>query len=167
VPHPDKPAEQTFRAGVGAVIQRPDGAVLALLRSDDDTAWQFPQGGLKPAEEPRDALFREVREETGLESWHLRIQSGAPRLLAYELPEEYRSRRTGRGQVLYWYRLRFDGADELITLGNGREFSDWRWMKMADLVAIVSPFRRQVYVELGRELEASPGYAEPASVKPS
>ena len=154
--HPEKPADQTFRAGVGAVIQRADGAILALRRSDNGTAWQFPQGGLKPEEEPRDALFREVREETGIESVHLRVQNGSPRLLAYELPVEYRSRRTGRGQVLYWYRLLFDGADELITLGNRREFSDWRWMKMADLVAIVSPFRRQVYVELGRPLEESP-----------
>ena len=151
----DKPAAQTFRAGVGAVVQRRDGAVLALLRSDDDTAWQLPQGGLKAGEEPLDALFREVLEETGIESRHLRVLGEGPRLLAYELPAAYRSRRTGRGQVLYWYRLLFEGPDELITLGDGREFTDWRWMSMGELIAIVAPFRRQVYVELGRDLEAN------------
>ena len=151
---PEKSSDQIFRAGVGAVIQRDDGNVLALSRTDDPDAWQFPQGGLKSGEEPIDALFREVREETGIERSYLRLQADTPRLLAYELPQAYRSRRTGRGQTLYWYRLTFTGGDDRITLGNQKEFSAWRWMDMADLVAIVSPFRRDTYIALLREIRS-------------
>lgn len=141
-------ADQTFRAGVGAVIRRADGKVLALRRADDPSAWQFPQGGLKQGEEPLQALFREVQEETGIGRMHLTLQSSTPRLLSYELPKKYRSRRTGRGQTLYWFSLIFTGQDELITMGNRKEFSAWQWMNMGDLVAVVSPFRRELYAQL-------------------
>jgi putative (di)nucleoside polyphosphate hydrolase len=151
----DTAADQTFRAGVGAVIQRADGMVLALKRADDPSAWQFPQGGLEPGEEPLDALFREVHEETGIERAQLTLQSLTPRLLSYELPKEYRSRRTGRGQTLYWFSLCFTGSDEQITLGDRKEFSAWRWMKMGDLVSIVSPFRREVYVQLEKHFQSA------------
>ncbi|MDX1407110.1 MAG: NUDIX domain-containing protein, partial [Saprospiraceae bacterium] len=44
---------QTFRAGVGMVIQRADGKLLAFERRDYPDSWQFPQGGIEPGEEPR------------------------------------------------------------------------------------------------------------------
>ena len=152
---PDKSAEQTFRAGVGAMIQREDGRVLALRRREDPDAWQFPQGGLKTGEEPIDALYREVEEETGIGRAYLEIQGEKPRLLAYELPEGYRSRRTGRGQALYWFHLLFTGSDDQITLGNHKEFSAWRWMDMADLVAAVSRFRHDTYRALFEECRST------------
>jgi putative (di)nucleoside polyphosphate hydrolase len=143
-----KTPKQFFRAGVGAVIQRGDGMVLAFRRVDDPDAWQLPQGGLEAGEEPLDALFREIAEETGIERSHIELLSHTPKLLAYELPGEYRSRKTGRGQVLYWFNLSFMGADEHITLGDGKEFSAWRWMPLDELVSIVAPFRRETYTQL-------------------
>ena len=36
-------------------------------------AWQFPQGGIKPGETPEQAMYRELKEETGLEAKHVQI----------------------------------------------------------------------------------------------
>jgi len=148
---------QTFRAGVGAVIQRADGCVLAFQRIDDPSAWQFPQGGLNLGETPLDALFREIYEETGLCREQVSLQTNEPQLLAYELPKAYRSPRTGRGQALYWFNLQFHGPDDAITLGDGKEFTAWEWLPMDEVLKRISPFRKEVYERLSDTLPLESG----------
>jgi ADP-ribose pyrophosphatase YjhB (NUDIX family) len=53
-----------IRPGVAAVIFE-DGRVL-LQRRDDTGRWGLPGGGVEPGESVRQAVIREVREETGL-----------------------------------------------------------------------------------------------------
>lgn len=151
-----KSRSQTYRAGVGAVITGPGGHVLALERSDVPGAWQLPQGGLIVGEEPLKAVKREILEETGIKGSDLQLLSTESRLLAYELPEEYRSKKTGRGQVQRWFLFCYKGPDEAITLGDREEFKDWRWMPMDELVSTVVPFRKSVYLELAEFLSSQP-----------
>ena len=94
---------QYFRAGVGAVIIDGIGQVLAFERSDIANHWQMPQGGLKKHEEPLEAAYREVEEETGIHYSQLELVGNYPEPLAYELPSHARNRKTGRGQVQYWF----------------------------------------------------------------
>lgn len=151
---------QMFRAGVGAIITGADGKVLALERVDTPGAWQLPQGGLDVGEEPLEAVIREVREETGIRETALRLLSPEPRLLAYQLPENFRSKKTGRGQTQLWFIFAYQGADEAITLGDGKEFRAWQWLAMDELLAIVAPFRKDLYRELAEFLakqQQSPG----------
>ena len=143
---------QTFRAGVGAIIINKSGKVLGLERRDIPGSWQLPQGGLEVGEAPLEAVKREIFEETGIKESKLILLSSEPRLLAYELPKEYRSLKTGRGQVQNWFLFRYVGLDEEVTLGDKKEFSDWKWLAMNDLVAIVVPFKRSVYKELAEYL---------------
>jgi 8-oxo-dGTP pyrophosphatase MutT (NUDIX family) len=60
-----------IRPGVAAVIFE-EGRVL-LQRRDDTGRWGLPGGGVEPGESVRQALIREVREETGLEVEPLRL----------------------------------------------------------------------------------------------
>jgi 8-oxo-dGTP pyrophosphatase MutT (NUDIX family) len=60
-----------IRPGVAAVIFD-EGRVL-LQRRDDTGRWGLPGGGVEPGESVRQALIREVREETGLEVEPLRL----------------------------------------------------------------------------------------------
>ena len=139
---------QTFRAGVGAVILNENGKVLGLERKDIPGAWQLPQGGLDKNETPPEAVKREIREETGIEASDLELLASAPRWLAYELPEEARSKKIGRGQVQRWFLFRFKGSDEAITLGDQKEFRAWKWIAMDELTSIVVSFKQPVYREL-------------------
>lgn len=147
-----------FRAGVGAVIYARDGRVLVCERADTAGAWQFPQGGIDHGEEPEEAVWREVFEETAIPLADLALCGRHPDLLAYELPPEFRRAKTGRGQVQYWFFFRYLGRDHGIVLPMGGEFVSWRWATMSEAVAGAAPFRRSVYQRLatGRCLSVSP-----------
>ena len=141
---------QWFRAGAGAVILNGQGEVLAFERRDTPGSWQFPQGGLDVNEEPLDAVFREVEEETGIKKEHLELITPKAKLLAYELPVNFRSGKLGRGQIQYWFLLKLIGSESVIGLGDHEEFQAWKWTKMEDLVKEVVEFRREVYQDLAK-----------------
>ncbi len=54
----------TYRISVKAAIIDDDGRIL-LLR-EKDGSWELPGGGLEHGEDPKEALTREIAEETGM-----------------------------------------------------------------------------------------------------
>jgi len=139
-----------FRASVGAVIINTSGEVLALERKGIKDAWQMPQGGLDVEEEPYDAVLREVREETGLTVTDIELLEEYPEWLAYELPDNMRSKKLGRGQVQKWFLFRLVSSENAIQLDHDfhPEFSAWKWMTLTDLAVVTVPFRQRIYERL-------------------
>lgn len=136
-----------FRASTGALILNQDGKVLALERLYIKDAWQLPQGGLEENESPVDAIYREIREETGLNDRDLQLLAEHPEWLAYELPEEMQSDKLGRGQVQKWFVFRLNSSEDNINLETDghQEFAAWKWMKFDKLIMITVPFRKSIY----------------------
>ena len=113
--------------------------------------WQMPQGGIDKNEEPRDAVMRELHEETSIRSVE-RLGEVADWLI-YNIPrviagQAWRGRY--RGQAQKWFALRFVGDEREIDVahppgGHKAEFLEWRWEPMRNLPGLVIPFKRQVY----------------------
>jgi 8-oxo-dGTP diphosphatase len=57
----------TFRFGAHAIIFNSEGHVLVLKRTYGDMGWSLPGGSVEPGETIHQALFRECREELGLD----------------------------------------------------------------------------------------------------
>jgi putative (di)nucleoside polyphosphate hydrolase len=146
-------AHESFRAGAGAVIVDRAGRVLAFDRADaEGPAWQLPQGGLERGESPEHAVWREVAEETGLTRERLEPLGRFAEPIAYELPEAWRSARTGRGQAIYWFFFRLLGAAP-PPLPDG-EFRACRAMGFDELIEAAIEFRRPGYRRLREHFEA-------------
>lgn len=136
-----------FRAGVGMFVVDGDGLIMVGHRVDVPGAWHVPQGGLQAGEQPVDAVRRELAEETGVAWDDVTVVDEHDRWLAYELPADARSAKTGLGQVQRWFLLRLDGVFDAAAAPTV-EFDRWRWVPASVLVAEAWPPRRPVYRHL-------------------
>ena len=135
------------RAGLAFIGRRIDGPE----HTDMTHAWQMPQGGVDPGEEPWPAALRELREETNIGSVE-RIGE-ISEWLTYDIPRELIGRAWKgkyRGQSQKWFALRFTGDDSEIDVAHPAgfhepEFTAWRWEPMANIPDLVVPFKRAVY----------------------
>jgi putative (di)nucleoside polyphosphate hydrolase len=154
-----KAADQYFRAGVGMVVTNKDGLVLAFERSQGSNRWQLPQGGIEAGETPLDAAYRELAEETGIAREQVELVQEIPGWLAYELPEEHRSTKTGRGQTQKWFIFSLtDGSPEISLSGRPgapAEFKDWAWRDMTDVAKDAVEFRQEVYQQIAKALASA------------
>jgi putative (di)nucleoside polyphosphate hydrolase len=150
---------QGFRANVGIVLIRDGGEVFLGSRSDG-RGWQFPQGGVRREESPEQALFRELREEVGLEPVDVEMLATTRSWLRYRLPRQFVRRRSQPlciGQKQRWFMLRMVGDDERLRFDvtERPEFSSGRWVDYWLPVREVIYFKRVVYaralLELGRQ----------------
>ncbi|MCF6409698.1 NUDIX hydrolase [Pseudalkalibacillus salsuginis] len=57
----------TFRFGAHAIIFNSESHVLLLKRTYGNKGWSLPGGSVEPGETIHQALFRECREELGIE----------------------------------------------------------------------------------------------------
>ena len=110
-------------------------------------AWQMPQGGIDPGEDPRAAAWRELHEEVGTDRAELVAESRY--WYAYDLPPELRPpswRGRYRGQTQKWFGCRFTGAEEDIDIAaHEPEFVRWRWARPDEVVRLAVDFKRPIY----------------------
>lgn len=136
-------ANAHFRAGVVAVVTNSAGQLLVFERADVPGAWQLPQGGVDIGEDPRGTVWRELREETGLDERHVDLVDEYPAWVAYEFPPEIRNgKRLGQAQRWFTFRAK---DDEITPVPDEVEFVAWRWVDRDWLIDHVVDFRRQSY----------------------
>jgi len=151
-----------YRPCVGVVVFNRAGRVFIGKRRggpehvDTTHAWQLPQGGVDPGEDPWPAALRELNEETNIRS--VEKLAEVADWLSYDIPREivgeaWKGRY--RGQTQKWFALRFTGDEREIDIGcpggHEPEFTDWRWERLERLPALIIPFKRHVYERVVRE----------------
>ncbi|HET7262778.1 MAG TPA: RNA pyrophosphohydrolase [Casimicrobiaceae bacterium] len=146
-----------YRPNVAIVIVNGRNLVFWGKRIHEHS-WQFPQGGINPGEAPEQAMYRELREEVGLEPCHVRILGRTREWLRYDVPRHWIRREfrgSYRGQKQIWYLLRLTGRDSDVSLRatSHPEFDAWRWHDYWVPLESVIEFKRDVYRRGLRELE--------------
>ena len=145
-----------YRPNVGIILSNAQGRLLWARRIGQQ-AWQFPQGGIHSDEDPLEALYRELREEIGLEPHHVEVIGSTRGWLRYRLPRRFLrfgSKPLCIGQKQVWYLLRLVGRDEDVCLDRSEvpEFDGWRWVDYWYPLKEVVSFKRDVYRSALEEL---------------
>jgi putative (di)nucleoside polyphosphate hydrolase len=145
-----------YRPCVGVTLFNRAGRVFIGRRIDGpehvdlEHAWQMPQGGIDPGEDPWRAALRELREETNIRS--VKRLGEIPEWLPYDIPRELVGQAWKgkyRGQTQKWFAMRFTGKESEIDVahpaGHEAEFADWRWEPLRNIPGLIVPFKRAVY----------------------
>jgi putative (di)nucleoside polyphosphate hydrolase len=151
-----------YRPCVGVMVLNAQGLVwagrrIAAENSEYDGSpqlWQMPQGGIDKGEDPLEAAYRELYEETGMKS--VSLVGEAPDWINYDLPAHLIGiglKGKYRGQTQRWYAFRFEGLEDEIAInpppgGHTPEFDAWEWKPLDTLPDIIVPFKREVYVKV-------------------
>jgi len=146
-----------FRANVGIVLTNDDGQVFWCRRLGMD-AWQFPQGGIKKDESSEFAMYRELKEETGLDSEHVEVVQYTDDWLRYWLPKRFIRHNIQPlciGQKQIWYLLKLKADESCVNLAHSPkpEFDIWKWVDFWYPVKEVVSFKRNVYQQALKQFE--------------
>jgi len=144
-----------YRANVGIILSNREGRLLWARRIGEQ-AWQFPQGGILENESPEQAMYRELREEIGLQECHVTVVGRTRDWLRYQLPRNlirHHSKPVCIGQKQVWFMLSLLGDDSHVCLDSTDtpEFDTWRWVTYWSPLQEIVAFKRKVYEQALRE----------------
>ena len=134
---------------MGIILLNREGRVFWARRLGMN-AWQFPQGGIDEGEDPQAAMYRELKEETGLSPEHVEVLMSTDDWLRYYLPGQFIRRQSKPvciGQKQIWYLLSLLAHSEEINLAatGTPEFDLWKWVDYWHPLDAVVSFKRNVY----------------------
>ena len=142
--------------GVGIVLLNQNNQIFVAKRIDNpNDFWQMPQGGIDIGENPLQAAYRELKEETSIKS--VKLIKEINNEITYLLPNNLLGiiwRGKYKGQTQKWFIMRFLGEDKEINLKtNHPEFLDWKWINLENITDKVVDFKLHVYQEIKKELK--------------
>lgn len=148
-----------YRRNVGIVVCNNIRQVLWARRIRQD-GWQFPQGGARPDESDKEAVFRELQEEIGLQTDDVRLLGATSDWLKYDVPytphtRSARNYRQFRGQKQRWFLFQLIAQESRVQLdcSASPEFDCWRWIDYWQPLEDIVEFKKLVYQRALTELE--------------
>lgn len=152
---PERP-DYLYRSGVGIILLNNQKHIFVGKRIDNNSdAWQMPQGGIDDNEDEDPAMFRELREETGISAENVRVIAKSDGYFYYNLPYKLQKKFWGGkylGQKQRWYLLEFTGHESAINVDTpDPEFSEWKWISKDDIVSRIVSFKRKLYEDVLKE----------------
>lgn len=152
-----------YRPCVGIMLVNAHNKIFVARRNDNRTsqwkdAWQMPQGGIDDGEDPKNAAFRELEEETNISADKVALIGQSQTEYFYDLPPELIGKLwkgKWRGQRQFWFIMRFLGQNDDINIATQNpEFSEWKWTELETLAEQIVPFKRDIYAALVTEFTA-------------
>jgi putative (di)nucleoside polyphosphate hydrolase len=147
-----------YRLGVGIALMNEADMVFVGRRIDQTAeAWQMPQGGIDPGEDPRQTALRELEEEIGVPPARTAIIAESRDWLSYDLPLELADKvwkGKYRGQKQKWFLCRLIGDEDVINIATAHpEFDSWKWARFSDLPDLIVPFKKPIYEAIVAEFK--------------
>ena len=142
--------EKKYRPNVAIIVLAPtypfECKLLVAQRSDIKGAWQFPQGGIDEGESPKEAMYRELKEEIGTND--VEIIAQYPQWLSYDFPENVAKKMRFDGQRQKYFLVRLKPGAKIDINTPKPEFNDFSFVKVEEINKIVNSFKKPVYTKV-------------------
>ncbi len=143
--------KKIYRPNVAAIIVSPKYPekceIFIAKRSDVQYAWQFPQGGIDEGETPKQALFRELKEEIGTN--RIEIVAKYPYWITYDFPPRIAERMAPyHGQRQKYYLVRLKRGSKIDLEAGTPEFNQYKFVSVGSVIDQVSYFKKPIYTEV-------------------
>ena len=135
-----------LRANVGIMIVNREHRILAGDALHNPGEWMMPQGGIDAAESAREALRRELDEETGLSFDQVRLLREYGEWLQYLFRQpQVKDGVYYVGQRQRWFLLEYNGPLPDPKTVKEKEFSRFDWVEPEWLVRQIPAFKKDLY----------------------
>ena len=143
-----KDNNKKYRPNVAAIILSSSYPakceIFIASRIDVEDAWQFPQGGIDNGETPKQALFRELKEEIGTNE--IEIISKYPDWVSYDFPPAVAQKMSPfDGQTQKYFLVKLKKGAKIDIKTELPEFSEYKFVKSENLNDYITFFKRTVY----------------------
>lgn len=143
--------KKNYRPNVAAIILSASYPlkceIFIASRRDVPNAWQFPQGGINEGESPKEALYRELKEEIGTND--IEIISEYPEWVSYDFPEPIAKKMYPfDGQKQKYFLVRLKNGAKINVNTEEPEFSDFKFVDRKDIYDYITFFKRTVYKQV-------------------
>ena len=108
-----------YRKGVSAlIINKNQEFLLVNLNSFEDKYFAIPGGGVEEGESLKDAVYREIQEELGIDKKSLELvgKSNTPLTFTFKFPKINKVGKEYLGSERYFFGFNFLGSDNVIKL---------------------------------------------------
>jgi len=142
-------SKKNYRPNVSAVIlssKYPFECKIFLGNRNDykDDIWQFPQGGIDEGESPKEALFRELKEEIGTND--IEVIAEHPEWFSYDFPSRTSGKMypyDGQRQKYFLVRLKSDALIDIET--ESPEFRDFKFVDCKEVLEHIGNMKKSIY----------------------
>ncbi len=145
-------SQKNYRPNVAAVIlssKYPFESKIFLANRNDykHDIWQFPQGGIDKNETPKEALFRELKEEIGTDE--VEIIAEYPKWLSYDFPPKTSGKMYPYdGQTQKYFLVKLKNGAKINIETKEPEFKEYMFVDSRNVLGQVGNMKKSIYKEV-------------------
>jgi putative (di)nucleoside polyphosphate hydrolase len=137
-----------YRKNVAAIVLAPSYPLkcefFLASRIDLKNIWQFPQGGIEEHETPKEALYRELKEEIGTDD--IEIIAEYPEWISYDFPERAKRKMLPYdGQTQKYFLVKLNSIDKIDIKTKEPEFDKYIFLEKDALYCKIAKFKKDIY----------------------
>ena len=136
-----------YRKAVGAILMNNEGLTYLFQRTDFPDSWQPIEGGMNDGEDVLDAVYREIKEEIGIEKDKLELISQTKDLIKYNyIDNEIKYGCVGQEKKFFLFKF-LGNNDEFLykTTDEPQEFSNYQLVQKGEILKFVPKFKEGLY----------------------
>ena len=145
-------SKKNYRPNVAAVVlssKYPFECKVFIANRNDykNDIWQFPQGGIDQGESPKEALFRELKEEIGTNE--IEIVAEHPKWLSYDFPPKAKGKMYPfDGQTQKYFLVKLKAGAKIDIQTKEPEFKEYKFVDVDTVLDYVGNMKKNIYKEV-------------------